>query len=235
MAPNGQQQPLILLREELDLNNFETFTESNEETKEKTYWVKGPTIVSEVKNKNGRTYQKDIVEREVARFADVIKEGRAAGELGHPNTPEINLDRISHYIRELKQDGNIWIGKSQVASTPCGTITKALINDGYKLGISTRGLGTVKEGVVGNDFKLITADLVSDPSGPGCFVESIIESKRWIIDETGKIKEVEIEKVEEAYDDLEKDLKVLPKKQDEIERHMMEAIDKFIRAIKEKA
>lgn len=226
--------PLGLIREEFDLSNFKTIVEKNEETKEKNYYVVGPTIISEVQNKNGRTYQQNIVEREVDRFAKTIKEGRAAGELGHPNTPEINLDRISHYIRELKQDGNVWIGKSQVASTPCGTIVKALINDGYKLGISTRGLGTVKDGVVGNDFRLITADLVSDPSGPGCFVEAIVENKQWIVDETGKIKEVSAEKVEEAFDDLKDDLEVLPMRQAEIEIHMMDAIDKFIYAIKEK-
>ena len=221
-----KQHPLVFLREEFDFQNFENIIEEGKEGKENEYWVVGPTIVSEAENKNGRKYQKNVCEREVERFQKTINENRSAGELGHPSTPEINLERISHYIKELKQDGNIWIGKHKVASTPMGNIAKALINDGYKMGISTRGLGTVKDGVVGEDFRLITADLVSEPSGPGCFVESIVENKQWIIDETGKIKEVAME---EAYDDLEEKLCDLPKR--DIEKFMMEAISVFVSKI----
>lgn len=144
------------------------------------------------------------------------------------NSPEINLERISHYIKELKQDGNIWIGKHQVASTPMGNIAKALINDGYKMGISTRGLGTVKDGVVGDDFRLITADLVSEPSGPGCFVESMCEGKQWIINECGNIEEVAV--VTSAYDILETTLSTLPNH--EREDYLFKAIDEFIKNIK---
>ena len=217
--------PLQFLREDFDFQNFDNIIEEAE-GKEKTYWVVGPTIVSEAENKNGRSYQKNVCEREVKRFEQIIKENRSAGELGHPSTPEINLERISHYIKELKQDGNIWIGKHKVASTPMGNIAKSLINDGYKMGISTRGLGTVKDGVVGEDFRLITADLVSEPSGPGCFVESIVENKQWIIDESGKIMEA---KVEEAYEDLEEKISDIPK--NDVEKFMMEAIQSFISKI----
>lgn len=142
------------------------------------------------------------------------------------NSPEINLERISHYIKELKQDNNIWIGKHQIATTPMGTIAKSLMQDGYQLGISTRGLGSVKNGIVGEDFRLITADLVSEPSGPGCFVEAICEGKQWIIDETGKIKEVHTDNIEEAFDVLEKKIGILPKQ--EIEKHMLSAIQEFM-------
>ena len=218
--------PLQFLREDFDFQNFDNIIEEAAEGKEKTYWVVGPTIVSEAENKNGRSYQKSVCEREVKRFEQIIKENRSAGELGHPSTPEINLERISHYIKELKQDGNIWIGKHKVASTPMGNIAKSLINDGYKMGISTRGLGTVKDGVVGEDFRLITADLVSEPSGPGCFVESIVENKQWIIDESGKIMEA---KVEEAYEDLEEKISDIPK--NDVEKFMMEAIQSFISKI----
>lgn len=224
-----EQYPLILLREEVDFQNFETVIEENKETKEKNYFLVGPTIVSESENKNGRIYPKTICEREVKKYQKVIDEGRSAGELGHPNTPEINLERISHYIKELTPDKNIWVGKHQIASTPMGTIAKSLMKDGYKLGISTRGLGSVKDGVVGEDFRLITADLVSEPSGPGCYVEAIMESKQWIIDETGKIKEVKIDTIEDAYTELEDTLSVLPKH--ELEKHMMEAIESFMRKV----
>lgn len=220
------QHPLRFLREEFDFKNFDNIIEEGKDGKEKTYWVVGPTIVSEAENKNGRRYQKSVCEREVERFQKNINENRSAGELGHPSTPEINLERISHYIKELKQDGNIWIGKHQVASTPMGNIAKALINDGYKMGISTRGLGTVKDGIVGEDFRLITADLVSEPSGPGCFVESIVENKQWIIDESGKITEA---KIEMAYDVLENKLADMPKH--DVEKYMMEAISGFISKI----
>lgn len=220
-------KPLSFLREEIDCNNFESDIVIEESTGKKDYFIKGPMIVSEEKNKNGRRYKTSTIEKEMQRLAPMLKEGAGiGGELGHPSTPDINLDRISHYIQEMEQNGNIWIGKAKIASTPSGNIAKSLIDDGFKLGVSTRGLGTVNEGWVSDNFKLITVDIVSEPSGPGCFVESIMENKQWIIDEsTGKIQEVE-----KGFEELEEKLKELPKH--EREAHLIRAISEFMEAIK---
>lgn len=220
-------KPLSFLREEIDCNNFESIIQEAKEGMPKNYYIQGPMIVAETENKNGRKYKQETIIKEMRRLAPMLKEGAGiAGELGHPSTPDINLDRISHYIQEMKQDGNIWIGKAKIASTPVGNIAKSLMDDGFKLGVSTRGLGTVNEGWVGDNFKLITVDIVSEPSGPGCFVESIMENKQWIIDEsTGKIQEVA-----KGFEELEEKVAELPKR--EREEYLYRAINDFMEAIK---
>jgi len=161
-------------------------TERTEDGK-KNHYITGRFIVAEEKNKNGRTYPKHVLEKEVARYVrEVVNAKRAFGELNHPAGPTINLDRVSHIITELNQDGNYFNGKAKITSTPMGEIARGLLESGGQLGVSTRGMGSLKESngvmVVQPDFKLSTVDIVSDPSGPGCFVNGIMENVEWVYD-----------------------------------------------------
>ena len=154
---------------------------------EKTYKIKGVFMQSEVKNRNGRVYPFPVLQKEVNRYNESnVTTGRALGELGHPDGPTVNLDRVSHKIVSLKESGSNFIGKAKILDTPMGQIAKSLIGEGVKLGVSSRGIGSLKptrEGfnVVGDDFMLATAaDIVADPSAPDAFVEGIMEGKEWI-------------------------------------------------------
>lgn len=168
---------------------------------EKSFYISGPYLQADVKNGNGRTYPQKVLEGQVENFTKSrIANNRAMGELGHPSTTEINLDRVSHLIKELKMDGKNGIGKSLVMDTPMGKIAKSLIESGVKLGVSTRGVGTLKENVVQNDFRLITVDIVADPSAPDAFVNGILENKTEWIMENGILVEKDIEKLEENLD-----------------------------------
>jgi hypothetical protein len=194
---------ITLLHEEVDLESvdIEIVEEASDhpgKEKQKSYFISGPYLQAEVKNGNGRTYPKKVLESQVKAFNESrIAHNRAMGELGHPSTTEINLDRVSHLIKELKMDGNNGVGKALVMDTPMGKIAKSLIDAGVKLGVSTRGVGTLKENVVQNDFRLITVDIVADPSAPNAFVEGILESsKEWIIKD-GVLTERDIDEVEE--------------------------------------
>lgn len=154
---------------------------------EKSYFITGPFITANMKNRNGRIYEMNILEPEVGRYLkEVVGSKRAFGELGHPSGPNINLDRVSHIITELKKDGNHFIGKARLTETPMGNIARGLLQSGGQLGVSTRGMGSLieKDGCqyVQNDFKLSTVDIVSDPSGPGCFVNGIMENVEWLYD-----------------------------------------------------
>lgn len=152
----------------------------------KTYWIQGPFLQSEVKNHNRRIYRKPVMMKEVQRYTSAkLNDNQAVGELGHPDTPTINLDRVSHKIISLTEDGNNWIGKAKVLDTPFGKIVKNLMDEKVKFGVSSRGLGSLKEvnGIneVQDDFYLITpADIVSDPSGPDCFVTAMMEGREWV-------------------------------------------------------
>jgi len=162
----------------------ELITEKTEEGK-KNYFIAGRFMCAEEKNRNGRIYPIEVVEPEVARYIkEVISENRAFGELGHPQGPTINLDRVSHLITELKRDGNTFLGKAKIVETPMGQIARGLMESGGKLGVSTRGMGSLveKNGImeVQKDFKLATIDIVSDPSGPGCWVDGIMEGVEWV-------------------------------------------------------
>ena len=161
-------------------------TEKSEDGK-KQHFIMGRFMTAEEKNKNGRLYKKDILENEVSRYIrEVVNAKRAFGELNHPAGPTINLDRVSHIITELRWDGNYVNGKAKITSTPMGEIARGLLESGGQLGVSTRGLGSLKESngvmVVQSDFKLSTVDIVSDPSGPGCFVNGIMEGVDWLYD-----------------------------------------------------
>jgi hypothetical protein len=155
----------------------------------KTLYIQGPFLQTEQKNRNGRVYRKDIMEREVKRYTEsYICKGRALGELGHPEGPTVNLHRVSHKIVSLEQRGNDFIGKAQILSTPMGKIVESLLKDGVCLGVSSRGIGSVRQHPsgymeVGEDFMLATAaDIVADPSAPDAFVQGIMEGKEWIWD-----------------------------------------------------
>ena len=183
-----------IIREEIDLSLIESEIEEVMEgmSKVKNFYIKGPFLVSEKMNGNKRIYPRTIIEKEVENHCNgKIKESRALGELGHPPTSEINLDRVSHLIKELRMDGDVAIGKAQVLDTPCGKIAKKLMEAGVKLGVSSRGVGSLKNGVVQNDYRLICVDIVADPSGPGCYVDSVMESKEWVL-ENGILTEKEV-------------------------------------------
>lgn len=162
-------------------------TESSESGK-KGYFIEGIFMQGNIKNRNGRIYPATILEKEMSRYnTDFIKTKRALGELGHPNGPQINGDRVSHLITDMKQEGNNFVGKAKILGTPMGEIVKTFIDEGVKVGVSTRGLGSVKptkEGImeVQDDFHLATVDIVTDPSGPNCFVNGIMENTEYFFD-----------------------------------------------------
>lgn len=164
----------------------------------KVLHIEGPFLVAEKKNKNGRLYEYNTMRKEVARYTEeFINKNRAFGELGHPDTPSINLDRVSHIITSLREDGNQWIGKAKILDTPMGSIARNLIEGGAQLGVSSRGMGSLKMvngvNVVQPDFYLATAaDIVADPSAPGAFVQGIMEGKEWMLVD-GKWTEVHLE------------------------------------------
>lgn len=164
----------------------------------KTLYIEGPFLVAEQQNKNRRIYKYETMREEVARYTEnYIDKSRAFGELGHPDTPSINLDRVSHMIVGLREDGNQWIGKAKILDTPMGNIARSLIEGGAQLGVSSRGMGSLKMvngvNVVQPDFCLATAaDIVADPSAPGAFVQGIMEGKEWMFVD-GKWTEMQFE------------------------------------------
>jgi len=186
-----------LFIETVDNNNVEFITEENAEGK-KDHYIRGVFMQAEQKNRNGRVYPKKILDEQVNKYINnYIYQNRAFGELGHPDGPVVNLERVSHMIKELREDGNNWVGKAKIMDTPYGKIVKNLIDEGAKLGVSSRGMGSLKNvrgtNVVQDDFYLATAaDIVADPSAPEAFVEGVMEGKEWVW-ENGIIKEREIE------------------------------------------
>jgi hypothetical protein len=164
----------------------------------KSMYIVGPYMVAEEKNRNGRVYSQPILESAVTSYVNnFVKPGRALGELGHPENPTVNLNQVSHSIKSLVFEGNVCVGKAKILNTtPMGKIAESLIKEGVKLGVSSRGMGSLKEmnGVnyVQPDFMIAAVDIVADPSAPGAFVNGIMEGKEWIW-ENGIIKEVQLE------------------------------------------
>jgi hypothetical protein len=161
---------------------------TEEKNGKKALYIEGVFLQSNIKNRNGRMYPSEIMGKEISRYMkEAVENNRAFGELGHPDGPSINLDRVSHIITELRQDGDNWIGKAKLTETPMGNIARGLIESGGQLGVSSRGLGTLKENrdgvqVVQDDFHLATAaDIVADPSAPDAFVRGIMENKEWVV------------------------------------------------------
>ena len=174
-----------LITEEID--QVEVIVE--ERNGKKNLFIEGIFLQGEIQNRNGRMYPMQTLSREVGRYNEnFVCKGRALGELGHPDGPTVNLDRVSHKITSLRQEGNNFIGKAQILSTPMGNIAKSLLGEGVKLGVSSRGVGSLNKtnegySVVGEDFTLATAaDIVSDPSAPDAFVDGIMEGKEWVWD-----------------------------------------------------
>ena len=171
----------------------------------KDYFIEGIFMQSEIKNRNGRIYPKEVIQKEVKRYnKEFVDQDRAFGELGHPEGPTINLDKVSHMITKLEEDGNNFVGRAKILSTPNGQIVKNLIDDGAKLGVSSRGLGSLESKgnaqYVKDDFQLATAgDIVADPSAPEAFVEGIMEGVEWVY-ESGILKAKDL-------DQMQKDLK----------------------------
>ena len=180
--------------------NIEDINVLVEETAGKKHlYIEGVFLQSEVKNRNGRVYPFNILNREVQRYTEqYVKTGRALGELGHPDGPSVNLDRVSHRIVELRSQGSDFYGKARILETPMGNIAKSLLEEGVKLGVSSRGMGSLEErngtNYVRDDFMLATAaDIVADPSAPDAFVDGIMEGKEWIL-ENGILREHQIAK-----------------------------------------
>jgi len=172
--------------------------------KKKEYFIEGVFLQSEVTNRNGRMYQESVMDKEVGRYIkEYVERNRAYGELGHPDTPSINLDRVSHLITSLRKEGTNWVGKAKILETPMGSIARGLLDGGANLGVSSRALGSLKMNkevvqVVQDDFMLSTAaDIVADPSAPDAFVRGIMESAEWVYVD-GKFVEKHIEEVQRA-------------------------------------
>ncbi len=186
------------------IENVEVITEGK--GADKKLYIEGVFLQSEIKNRNGRMYPFSVLEKEVNRYnEEYVKTSRALGELGHPDGPTVNLDRVSHRITSLTAEGNNFIGRAQIMNTPMGNIAKALLEDGVKLGVSSRGMGSIDKredcGVVMDDFMLATAaDIVADPSAPDAFVNGIMEGKEWAWD-NGILKETKVAKYQRYMDD----------------------------------
>jgi len=207
-------------------NDIEVLTE--EKDGKKSTYIKGVFLQTEITNRNGRMYKFDTMNREVSKYnEEFVNRGRALGELGHPEGPTLNLDRVSHKIVELYPEGTNFIGKAKLMETPMGKIAKSLLEEGVQLGVSSRGLGSIKkEGtcqVVADDFILSTAaDIVADPSAPDAFVEGIYEGREWVTVD-GKVKERTIEEIKAAIDNA-------PNPQ-ELQERKISAFATFLRSI----
>ena len=214
-----------LIREEIEA--VEVITESR--GGKKTLYIKGPFLQTETVNRNQRMYRLPIMQKEVKRYTEsYINKGRALGELGHPDGPTVNLDRVSHKIVSLEQKGNNFIGKAQILSTPMGKIAESLLKEGVTLGVSSRGIGSIsqnREGFmeVGEDFMLATAaDIVADPSAPDAFVQGIMEGKEWVWD-GGVLREKFAEQTKKAINTLVD--------QKRLEEHKLGLFDDFIKSL----
>ena len=218
---------LNLLIEDLDNRNFEYIVEEQTDSKKRNMFIHGVFMEAESTNKNNRVYPLAEMTREVGRYIkEMVGTGRAMGELNHPTNADVDLERACHMVTELKSDGNKFIGKSKVLSTPCGKIVESLINDGVKVGMSTRSLGKLTEESGGvnkvSDMRLVAIDCVADPSCTDAFVNGILENKQWVCNE-GKYIEV--------YEKFEKGLEVLPNRSDDIKAYLTEQITNFIKKL----
>jgi len=219
--------PLKLICEN-DINgDFEIIIEQANNHLNASIKIKGPYIVTEKENANGRIYNSDVMEEAVEAYQKTyIAENRALGELEHPDSPEINFNNVCHKVLSLNKDKNVWIGESQVLlGVPKGDLLAGLLKNGVKAGISTRGVGNIiSETRRVNKYKLIAPDVVANPSGPNCFVNGILESKSYMIDKYGDV-------VEFAYDKFKQQLCNLSKHSDEKNVQIIEAVKLFIKSI----
>tara|TARA_R100001163_G_scaffold728_4_gene1045 strand:+ start:3567 stop:4247 length:681 start_codon:yes stop_codon:yes gene_type:complete len=222
----------LLVETPASKEDFEYVLEESGKDGKKNMYIKGPYMMAEEVNRNKRYYPTNELKREIERYKkDMIRENRSMGELNHPTTAEVDLERACHMVTDIWQEGNMFYGKSKVLSTPCGQIVKSLINDGVKVGMSSRALGQLtpveeKAGVSKvTDMKLVAVDCVSDPSCPKAFVNGILESKQYILDQDGKFVE--------AYDTFEEKLETLPTK--ELDSYLRDQVLDFLDKIGSKA
>jgi len=215
----------LLVENPAPKEEFEYIIEEKSSGTGQTLYIKGPYMMSDDVNRNKRFYPKDELQREVDRYMrEMVKENRSMGELNHPASAEVDLERACHMVTDLWSEGNMFYGKSKVLSTPCGQIVKSLINDGVKVGMSSRALGqlTEEKGRPGinrvSEMRLVAVDCVSDPSCPKAFVNGILESKQFILSTDGRW--------EEMYENFEKSISDLPKK--EINEYLQEQVIKFL-------
>jgi hypothetical protein len=210
------------------VEKVELITERDKSGK-KSLFIEGVFLQANIKNRNGRIYPIDVMEKEVSRYnEEVVSKNRAFGELGHPSGPTINLDRVSHIITELRKDGNNFIGKARIADTPMGQIARGIMESGGQLGVSSRAMGSLKEQngimVVQNDLKISTAaDIVADPSAPDAFVNGIMEGVEWIFD---PIKETWLE---EKANNLVKQIHKMSKRQ--LEEQKLSIFENYIASL----
>ena len=202
-----QKLPMKLITETIE--EVQILTE--EKNGKKLLYIEGVFLQGAIKNRNGRMYPFEVLDREVERYnEEYVRTKRALGELGHPDGPTINLDRVSHRITSLRSEGNNFIGKAQILDTPMGNIAKNLLGEGVQLGVSSRGMGSIEKredcNVVRDDFMLTTAaDIVADPSAPDAFVNGIMEGKEWVWD-NGILKEAKVDKYRRYIDGSRRDL-----------------------------
>lgn len=171
------------------VESAEYLVETDEKSGKKNHFITGIFMQAECKNRNGRIYPKAVMEREVKEYQKLIDAKRSLGEMSHPNGPQINPERVSHMITKLWFEGNNIMGKAKLLNTPMGTLAKNLIDEGVQLGVSTRGMGSIKQmregyALVQDDYRLNAVDIVTDPSGPDCWVNGIMEGREWVYDET---------------------------------------------------
>ena len=199
---------MILIREDFDEIQTNIITESEDAGGKKNMYIEGIFMQDTLKNRNGRIYPKEVMTKAVNQYVEkFVNTKRSLGELNHPTYASVNPERACSMITSLKEDGNNWVGKAKILNTPMGSIVKNLIEDGVQLGVSSRGLGSVKESnganVVQSDFWISAVDTVSDPSAPDAFVNGIMENKEWIL-ENGVLVEKELEEIQEEINDLVK-------------------------------
>jgi hypothetical protein len=216
-----------LIKEHTETVNY--LIEEDKETGQKNYNLEGVFLQADIKNRNGRIYPVEVLDKEVKRYVkENVKKNRAYGELGHPDSPTINLDRVSHMIKDLKLEGKNFVGKAKIMDTPYGKIVKSLIDEGASLGVSSRGMGslkTTKDGTseVQKDFMLATAaDIVADPSAPDAFVRGVMEGKEWMFVD-GKFVEQDIDAVKSS---------ITKATRSQLEEAKLFAFAKFLKAIK---
>ncbi len=218
----------LLVEDPAPKENYEYIIEEKSAGAGTNLYIKGPYMMAEDVNRNKRYYPKDELTREVDRYMkEMVKENRSMGELNHPTTAEVDLERACHMVTDIWSEGNVYYGKSKVLSTPCGLIVKSLINDGVKVGMSSRALGQLTEEKNGvnrvSDMRLVAVDCVSDPSCPKAFVNGILESKQFVLSTNGQW--------EEAYDKFKESVDNLPKRElnEYLRQQVVEFLDKISR------
>jgi hypothetical protein len=216
----------LLVEQPASQDDFDVIWEEQNNNKPSNLYITGPYMQCESVNKNKRIYSEGEMDREVNRYInEMVKNNRAMGELNHPTKAEVDLERACHMVTELKKDGNTYYGKSKVLSTPTGMIVRSLVNDGVKIGMSSRALGRLTEHTNGisrvSDFRLVAVDCVADPSCPSAFVNGILESKQYVLKEDGRL--------EEYYESFSNGMSSLPKK--DVEQYLKDQIITFFQKI----